>query len=176
LSISGSDEIVSILPHNNGWFNFIRGKLLQTAYDLISVASAIQESVAPVFLLTGIGAILSVLAGRLARVVDRYRVLSEASEEFQLAHLEEKLRLSIRARWIHHAISLCTVSALFVCLVIAALFVGSEISFYHSHAIALMFIAAMLSLILGLLFFLREVTLATTVIELPMKGLKRTSK
>lgn len=42
--------------------------------DTISaVAHVIQLSVAPVFLLAGIGSILNVLAHRLARVVDRAR-------------------------------------------------------------------------------------------------------
>ncbi|MFZ4110078.1 MAG: DUF2721 domain-containing protein, partial [Polymorphobacter sp.] len=38
-----------------------------------SVAANIQLAVAPVFLLTGIGSILSVLAARIGRVVDRAR-------------------------------------------------------------------------------------------------------
>jgi len=42
-----------------------------------SIAQTIQLAIAPVFLLAGIGSILNVLAGRLARVVDRSRVLEE---------------------------------------------------------------------------------------------------
>lgn len=39
------------------------------------IAHVIQLSVAPVFLLAGIGSILGVMANRLARVVDRARIL-----------------------------------------------------------------------------------------------------
>ena len=39
------------------------------------IAHLIQLSVAPVFLLTGIGTLLNVLSGRLARIIDRARVL-----------------------------------------------------------------------------------------------------
>jgi hypothetical protein len=142
---------------------------LPVSTDLISVASAIHDAVAPVFLLTGIGAILSVLAARLARVVDRSRVLSAAPPELHNAYHEEKLLLFRRNRWIHRAISLCTVAALFVCLVIVALFIGTEIMMQHACIVAMMIIAAMVALILGLLCFLREISLATTIMERPEK-------
>lgn len=48
---------------------------MQAAASVTTVAHVIQLAVAPVFLLTGVGAILAVLINRLARVVDRFRVL-----------------------------------------------------------------------------------------------------
>jgi hypothetical protein len=56
-----------------------------------------------------------------------------------------------------------------VCLVIVALFIGSEIMMEHARTVAMMFIAAMVALILGLLCFLREISLATTVYEPPKR-------
>ena len=138
---------------------------MQTAADVASVASIIQLAVAPVFLLTGIGAILTVLTSRLARVVDRFRVLSDLSSQEQAAYKQEMTTLSHRARWVHWAVSLCTLSALLICIVVAALFVGSEVSMDPARAITLLFISAMLCLILGLLCFLREIFLATSSIE-----------
>ena len=138
---------------------------MQTAANVASVASVIQLAVAPVFLLTGIGAILTVLTSRLARVVDRFRVLSDLSSQEQSAYKQEMTMLSRRARWVHWAVSLCTLAALLICIVVAALFVGSEISMAPSRAISLLFISTMLSLILGLLCFLREIFLATGSIE-----------
>jgi hypothetical protein len=78
----------------------------------------------------------------------------------------EKRTLSQRARWIHWAITLCTLSALCVCLSIAALFVGVELSIDSSNAFAMPFVAAMLALICGLLCFLRDIALVTGIIEL----------
>jgi hypothetical protein len=138
---------------------------LQTTANVTIVAHVIQQAVAPVFLLTGVGAILSVLTNRLARVVDRYRGLNNSSEDDRTSHKKEIDTLSRRARWIHWAISLCTVCALFICIVIAALFVGPEIGIDPSGAISMLFIAAMLTLISGLLCFLREIALATGNIE-----------
>ena len=43
--------------------------------SVVPITHAIQQAVAPVFLLAGIGAILNVLTNRLARIIDRSRNL-----------------------------------------------------------------------------------------------------
>ncbi len=138
---------------------------MENALNVISVAHVIQEAVAPVFLLTGIGGILSVLSGRLGRIIDRFRAL-ERTEEARPERAPEMSILVRRAKWIHWAISLCTMSALFICIVVAALFIGSELGKDPSTLIAAFFIAAMLALTAGLLCFLREISLATGTIEM----------
>jgi hypothetical protein len=147
--------------------NFQGLKLMNNASEIITVARAIQEAVAPVFLLTGVGAILSVLSGRLARVIDRFRALDNATDDECAAHTIERAILIRRARWIHWAISLCTTCALLICIVIAALFIGSEMGKDPSTTISVFFIAAMLALTVGLLCFLREISLSTNIIKLP---------
>ena len=142
---------------------------MQNIANVTTVAYVIQQAVAPVFLLTGIGAILAVLTSRLARVVDRYRALSSLSEQIQAQHNNEMDTLSRRARWVHWAVTLCTLAALFICLVIVTLFAGSELGKAPSTLISLLFIIAMLALISGLLCFLREISLATGTIEKPEK-------
>ena len=138
---------------------------MPTAASITTVAHVIQLSVGPVFLLTGIGAMLSVLTSRLARIVDRFRTLNNTKDDERIAHEQEMTMLLSRARWIHWAISLCTVSALLICIVIAALFVGSVMNLDPSSTISMLFILAMLALISGLLCFLREIFLATGLIE-----------
>lgn len=146
------------------------------AAGVSTVAHVIQLAVAPVFLLTGVGAILSVLINRLARVVDRFRVLerhlsgSEGNQTDRNLNQTEMKILARRARLIHWAISLCTICALFICVVIATLFVGSVMGVELSDIVALLFIAAMLALIAGLLSFLREITLATGSIHVSLAG------
>ncbi len=138
---------------------------MPAAASVTTVAHVIQLAVAPVFLLTGVGAILAVLINRLARVVDRFRVLERmqpaaGADERGILDTEMAI-LSRRARLIHWAISLCTVCALFLCIVIATLFSGSILGADLSGTVAALFIAAMLALISGLLCFLREISLAT---------------
>lgn len=138
---------------------------MQLPTNITGVAQVIQLAVAPVFLLTGVGAILAVLVNRLGRVVDRFRTLerdlpSRAADTLG-PHETEMTILSLRARMIHWAIGLCTGCALLVCIVIATLFVGSLTGVDISGIIAALFITAMLSLVSGLLCFLREIALAT---------------
>ena len=140
--------------------------MIEMTEDLTTVSQVIQQAVAPVFLLTGIGAILSVLATRLGRVVDRYRVLMERDVHLP-HHIKEIHILSKRAVWVHWSITLCTLSALMVAVVIGALFVGYEREKDPSHLVSPMFIFAMASLILGLVCFLREIYLSTHTMESP---------
>lgn len=138
---------------------------MQIAQNLTTVATTIQLAVAPVFLLTGIGAMLGVMATRLARVVDRFRVLKEMPSEMHFQREEEMVTLLRRSRWVHRAITLSVVSALLICIIIATLFLGAEINFSPSSVVSLLFICAMLMLICGLLCFLREIFLSTKAIQ-----------
>ena len=138
---------------------------MQSVVTISNVANAIQLAVAPVFLLTGIGAILTVMAHRLARIVDRFRALVSSGDESQAKKNKEMEVLSRRSRWVHWAISLNTTAALLICMVIASLFIGTELRLDSSRVVSLLFIMAMLALICGLLCFLREIHLATGIIE-----------
>jgi hypothetical protein len=136
----------------------------------VAVAHAIQLAVAPVFLLTGIAAILSVMTNRLGRVIDRARVLEEklegASPESLATLRGDLVVLSRRAKLIGRAITLCTTTALLVCTVIAVLFLSAFLRFDASIPVALLFILAMFCFFLGLVYFLREIYLATVTLRI----------
>jgi hypothetical protein len=138
--------------------------VLDQTIPVSTVAQLIQLSIAPVFLLAGIGAILNVLAQRLARVVDRARHLEAEFASFdEVARSKAAAELCIldrRMKVVNHAISACTASALFVCLVVAILFVADLAEFAFATPIALLFILTMLLLIVGLVLFLYEIRLA----------------
>ncbi len=139
---------------------------MQADVTILTVAHGIQLAVAPVFLLTGIGALLGVLTSRLSRIIDRGRFLEErlgGARKAQRAEIVgELVTLTKRRKLINLAISLCTICALLICIVIVTLFAAAFLSFDVSHPIGLMFIIAMLALIGGLVSFLREVLLATS--------------
>ena len=85
---------------------------------IAEVAEVVRTAVAPVFLLSGVGVTLTMLTGRLARVVDRARTL-ERSESDTLEPDMQELHLRVetlaqRARLLGRAITLCTCSALLV--------------------------------------------------------------
>lgn len=133
------------------------------------IAHFIQLSVAPVFLLSGIGSMLGVMTSRLARVVDRARALESqvpkdddeaATTRFRLAGL------SRRAKLVSRAITLCTLTAVLICAVIATLFLSTFVGFDASLAVALLFVAGILCFLFGLLLLLREVLVATATLRI----------
>jgi len=135
-----------------------------------AIAHAIQLAVAPVFLLTGVASILSVLTNRLGRIIDRSRLLHgkllSPEKERQDKEIHDELSvLTQRTRLINWAIGLCTTCALLICSVIAILFLGLFIILNMAIPIASLFVVAMLSLILALICFIREIYLATAYVR-----------
>jgi hypothetical protein len=137
---------------------------------ITAIAHVIQLAIAPVFLISGVATLLSVLTNRLGRIVDRARVVEaklDFRDENQRAEASEELRrLSRRARLVYFAITFCTISALLICVTIASLFTGTFLPVNLSKLITVLFIAAMLSLFLALIIFLREVITATRALRI----------
>ena len=130
-----------------------------------SIAQVIQLAVAPVFLLTGVGATLNVLASRIGRIIDRARVMEDQLAKAppdKANELQVVLKvLSKRARLVNRAIGLSVLSGILVSLVVAALFVSAALKIDLALPIAVAFVTALLSLATALIYFLREVFIAT---------------
>ena len=124
-----------------------------------AIAHVIQLAIAPVFLITGVATLLSILANRLGRIVDRVRFLEDkldSTDEIQRTRVLDELdRLSTRARLVNLAIIFGTICALLICVTIATLFTGTFLPVNLSKLITVLFIAAMVSL------FLREYEIDT---------------
>lgn len=134
--------------------------------QLGDISHIIQLAIAPVFLLTGVGTKLAVLTNRLARIIDRSRVVegrlqSEAGEAAQA----ELATLYRRAHLINRAIALSTGCGLLVCVVIAALFIGDALNLALANFIGLCFVLAMFSLIGSFVYLLREIFIATKTLS-----------
>ncbi|MCC7053894.1 MAG: DUF2721 domain-containing protein [Gemmatimonadaceae bacterium] len=144
---------------------------MQTSAPLIDIAHVIQQAVAPVFLLSGVAAMLNVLTNRLARVIDRARQFEIDYHDLPVGHERQVMRdrlavLSGRARLANRGITLCTICALLVCLVIIALFGSAVLHVSGAYWIAGLFVLAMLALIGGLLAFLQEIFIATRTVRI----------
>lgn len=143
--------------------------MLNLAVDFGAVTHAIQLALTPVFLLTGIAGILNVMAGRLARIIDRGRALTEMP---QPAHLQGQalgpaLQVLERRRHLASAaIAACTLAALLVCLVVLALFLDVLLTADLKWFVGLLFAGSALALVVGLAYFLREVHLATRTVRI----------
>jgi small-conductance mechanosensitive channel len=130
----------------------------------LEIYKTIQVILAPVFLLTAISGIINVLIGRLARAVDRRRILEECLPEYLDARRDEALRelrlLNKRITLVLWAVALAVLSALLVCLLIGTAFAGAYVSLDLSGPVAILFIGAVTALTGCLLMFLREISIA----------------
>lgn len=128
------------------------------------MARTIQLAIAPVFLLAGIGAFLNVIAGRLARVVDRARFLEglhpDAGKEERRRYVAELHTLEKRMTLASRSIYFGTASGLAVCLLVIVLFVGELIDYNLGDGIAVLFVVAIALLAGAMVLFLRETRIA----------------
>ena len=125
------------------------------------VQQIVSLSLAPAFLLSGIGAIMNVMmtrmvwiAGRLDRIDDR---ISDGRHDPQDPERPWLLRRRSVMQW---AVMFSTAAAATICVVIALLFVSAYVETRLGTVIVVAWILTMLLLIAGLGFFVRETRLA----------------
>jgi hypothetical protein len=144
---------------------------------MIDIAHLIQIALTPIFLISAIGVTLNVLTNRLARIVDRARAWEDqllGPDHPRGRDLHAALGvLARRARYINAAITLITISALFIALVVVMLFVNAFLRWELAAFIACMFILSMLALAAALTAFLIEVRIATNSLQI---GIQATNK
>ena len=135
--------------------------IFNTPSDTLIVSAAIRDAVAPVFLLTGIGSFLGVLVNRLGRAIDRARHLNSLNAEQRKKFLDELDIIVKRIPWMRWSVGLFIFAGLCISLSIALIFIAVAIKINLSDFVLSTFISAMFALIFGILFFLREIILAT---------------
>jgi hypothetical protein len=143
-----------------------------------TVAEIVRLALAPVFLLSGIGAFLNVLASRLSRIVDRSRhieprLLASRGGEHDRWIADLNI-LDRRMSLINWATGLTVTSAVLTCFVVVLLF-GANLSRTHlGTAIALLFIGSMLTIGAGFGVFLFETIIAGRAVRVRSELLQHT--
>ena len=140
----------------------IATELLERTSSTPGVQQALQSSLAPAFLLVGIGSIMNVMvqrltwiAGRIERLEGKAKEDAAASDELELNWLFQRRRLARRA------IMFSSSAAVIISLVIALLFVSTYIEAKIGTAIAVFWVGTTACLITALFFFLRETSIAS---------------
>jgi hypothetical protein len=140
---------------------------------MTEIVHVIQLAVAPVFLISGVAGILTVMTNRLARIIDRGRVLAAMKDlppDEAEAVADEQAVLARRGQVVNVAIWFCTITGVFVAVVIMMLFVTVFFGFDATAVVALLFILGMLCFSISLICFLREITLATHATRFDVTG------
>ncbi len=149
---------------------------MPTIPAISTIAQTIQLSLAPVFMLAGIGQLLNVLAGRLSRVIDRARKLEllhgSISGPDHHRYVWELRLLDRRMTIINAALFLAVSSAIMTCVLIALLFIAELAKLHFGTAVALCFILAMILLIAALVSFIVEVRISLRAFRIRPELLK----
>jgi hypothetical protein len=130
--------------------------------QISDIGHVIQLAIAPVFLLTGVCTMLMVLTNRLARIIDRTRVLEDRLDiAYHDPYMDELDVLYRRWRLINFAIALSTACGLAICIVIAMLFLGDTANLPLDRYIAGLFVVGMITLTGSFVYLLREIFVAS---------------
>lgn len=131
--------------------------LLERTSSTARVQEIVQLSLAPAFLLAGIGAIMNVMTNRLIWVANRIERIHELEEEGRAGNTVEDLpALEKRRTYAQSAVMFTTAAALTISVVIALLFVSAFISPRIGTITAVAWIVTMVLLSIGLALFLLE--------------------
>lgn len=134
------------------------------------IAEAIQLSVAPVFLLTGVAGMLNALSTRLARVIDRGRDLEDRlmhttpESEPRYEQFTRELRdLDLRRRVINGATALMVLCAVMIGLTVVELFYSTGLQSRQQLSVWVptTFIAAFICFIAACVLYLTEILIAS---------------
>ncbi len=138
-------------------------------HELIPV---LQVAVGPVILISGVGLILLSLTNRFGRAVDRSRQLVREMRELADADRQRVAGqveiLYHRARLIRFSITMATVSVLLASVMIIALFLTALMKLEAGLIISLLFIFCLISLIVSLAAFLRDIHLSLMALKLEL--------
>ena len=138
-----------------------------------SLLPIIQLSITPVILISGLGGLLITLTNRMARIVDRSRILcaqvrSANAEERPHAvnQLEVMWRRANLMRW---AVTCAAASMFVACLLIVGIFLSALLNREMPLLMLGLFSLSLLMLISSLVLFLRDLFISLVALGIEMK-------
>lgn len=145
-----------------------------TVRDVVPI---LQVAIGPVILISGIGLLLLSMTNRFGRVIDRSRQLSRAlggATEADRPHIASQLQiLSVRARLVRLAITLAAISVLLAAILIIVLFLTALLGLEIAGFLSALFIACMVTLIMSIVVFIRDVNLSLAALRLELAANER---
>ncbi|MFM7403791.1 MAG: DUF2721 domain-containing protein [Erythrobacter sp.] len=136
-------------------------EILERTASTPRVQQVVQLSLAPAFLLSGIGAIMNVIMARMIWIAQRVEKIDDRDEAERTAKQQrERGWLMQRRKLMQGAIMFSTAAAVMISLVIGLLFISAYITAQIGSVIAGLWVLTMLLLVTGLACFLMETRLA----------------
>jgi len=146
--------------------------------DTDAISHGIQLAVAPVFLLSAVAAMITAVAVRLARIIDRARTLEDQlkglTDILDIAAVWNELaELRTRGHLANYSIGLLTLCGFLIGGTIVILFLGETINVEMRRLAVWAFLSSVFCFMLALLCFLVETWIATRVLQFGKHGLER---
>lgn len=142
-----------------------------THIESSEIARIMSTSVAPVFLITGIAGILSIMSLRYGRVVDRIRTLLRDGpklyqREISGDHLNRELKMLYKRARLLRVTIIIEVAAIFcISATILAIFFSMTLGFDVYYAPQSFFTMALVFVMVGLGLFIRDYAMSLVCIE-----------
>ncbi|MBX7513414.1 DUF2721 domain-containing protein [Qipengyuania sp. GH38] len=131
--------------------------LIERTSSSLRVQNVVQLSLAPAFLLAGIGAVMNVMTNRLIWVANKIERILAADENDTAGDLVEELpALEQRRVYAQRAVMLSTASAFTISVVIMLLFISAFVRTPLGTLVAVSWLVTMALLMAGLASFLLE--------------------
>ncbi len=142
--------------------------------DPDTITHGIQLAVAPVVLLSAVAGMIGAVAGRLARIIDRARLVERqargSDDAALLARAASELgTLRLRGRLANGCIALLTSCAFLIGLTIILLFLGETTEFQSARWAVGGFLSGIVCFLLALLCFLAETFIATRLLDFELR-------
>jgi hypothetical protein len=159
------DLLAAAADAGKGPFAF---EILERTASTPRVQQVVQLSLAPAFLLSGIGAIMNVIMSRMIWIAKRVETIEDKMEDDRtLKQVRELGWLMRRRKLMQGAIMFSTAAAVIISAVIMLLFISAYITAQIGTLIAFLWVLTMALLVTGLAFFLLETRLAAIGAEPP---------
>jgi len=138
--------------------------------DPVTVSHGIQLAVAPVFLLTADSGLIGAVANRLARIIDRARLLEDryfqTQDETRITEIQRELQeLRTRGVLANGSIALLTLCAFLIGITIMVLFLSETIDLPVLHVSMISFLSGVGCFLMALACFMAETFIAARLLK-----------
>ena len=146
----------------------------KTLVDTDSLVKVMTAAIAPVTVISGLCFFLSIIATRYARCVDRVReLLNQLPQVGSSGRERTRLQIEIlyeRARALRTTMICASASVFFVSATIMAIFAGLLFRLHVEDVAAWLFILALLSLLVSIVLFIRDILISLKALKLEVLG------
>lgn len=138
--------------------------------DDSAMIRALTSALAPVFLITGVGALLGAMSVRFGRVIDRSREVIREAKLYPTWHAPEAIEaelkiLLFRARRLRITVILASLSIFSISVCIFLLFSSMILDFHVPFVIPMIFIVGLAFLITSLGFFIADFAMSLSAVK-----------